>query len=131
VVRLVDAGMATVMAEYVCFAIARITRGLATLRRAARRTRLVCRSSAWPAVTVGVLGLGAIGAHIAESIARFDYPVLGWSRTAKALPSVQSFVGEQALPEFLRASEILVDVLPLTAATRGLPTVNGCPVAGG
>jgi len=57
---------------------------------------------------------------IAASIARFGYPVLGWSRTAKSLASVQSFAGERALPEFLRASEILVDVLPLTAATRGL-----------
>ncbi len=120
VVRLVDAGMATVMAEYVCFAIARITRGLHRFGGPhAERDWFVDRPRGRrPAV--GVLGLGAIGAQIAASIAGFGYPVLGWSRTAKSLASVQSFAGERALPEFLRASEILVDVLPLTAATRGL-----------
>ena len=118
--RLVDAGMAPKMAEYVCFFIARITRGLDRFTGPqAVRDWNVDRPRGRPP-TVGVLGLGAIGAQIARAAASFGYPARGWSRTDKHIDGVQCFAGDAQLPDFLAQTNILVNVLPLTAETRDL-----------
>ena len=118
--RLVDAGMAPKMAEYVCFYIARITRGLDRFCGPhALRDWNAERPRGRPP-TVGVLGLGAIGAHIAQAARLFGYPVRGWSRTAKQLEGVACFVGDAQLAKFLSGTQILVDALPLTEETRDL-----------
>ena len=120
VLRLVDAGMAPKMAEYVCFFVARITRGLDRFGGPqAVRDWNVDRPRGTPP-TVGVLGLGAIGAQIAQAVRLFGYPVRGWSRTAKTMAGVESFVGAGALDAFLSGTQILVDALPLTDETRDL-----------
>ena len=82
IVRLVDAGMAARMAEYVCFAIARATRGLERFGFGGLRDWNASRPRGKPP-TVGVLGAGAIGSKIAEAAAMFDYPVRVWSRTSR------------------------------------------------
>jgi glyoxylate/hydroxypyruvate reductase len=120
VLRLLDAGMAPKMAEYVCFYVARITRGLE--RFGGLQPALgwnVDRPRGAPP-TVGVLGLGAIGARIAQALQMFGYPVRGWSRTARSLPGIDCFAGPDALDAFLAGTRILVDVLPLTSETRDL-----------
>lgn len=118
--RLVDAGMAPKMAEYVCFYIARITRGLDRFGGPhALRDWNAERPRGRPP-TVGVLGLGAIGAHIAQAARLFGYPVRGWSRTPKPLEGVECFAGDGQLAEFLSGTQILVDALPLTEETRDL-----------
>jgi glyoxylate/hydroxypyruvate reductase A len=72
------------------------------------------------AVTVGVMGLGAIGAEIAAALKRIGFRVAGWSRTPKDLPGVETFDGAEGLDDFLARTEILVCILPYTPATRGL-----------
>jgi len=120
ILRLVDAGMAPKMAEYVCFFIARITRGLDRFGGPdAVRDWNVDRPRGRPP-TVGVLGLGAIGVQIAEAARMFGYPVRGWSRTPKTIAGVESFIGAGALDAFLSGTQILVDALPLTDGTRDL-----------
>jgi glyoxylate/hydroxypyruvate reductase A len=120
ILRLVDAGMAPKMAEYVCFYIARITRGLDRFGGPhATRDWNADRPRGTP-TAVGVLGLGAIGVQIARAAAMFDYPVRGWSRTPKALAGLASFAGEAQLGEFLAGTQILVNALPLTDQTRDL-----------
>jgi glyoxylate/hydroxypyruvate reductase A len=120
ILRLVDAGMAPKMAEYVCFYIARITRGLHRFGGPdALRDWNVDRPRGKPP-TVGVLGLGAIGAQIAQAAALFGYRVRGWSRTPKSIEGVENFAGSARLAEFLAGTNILVDVLPLTGETRDL-----------
>ena len=120
ILRLVDAGMAPKMAEYVCFYIARITRGLDRFGGPnALRDWNADRPRGRPP-TVGVLGLGAIGAHIAQAARLFGYPVRGWSRRAKQLDGIDSFAGAARLGEFLAGTKVLVDALPLTEETRNL-----------
>lgn len=120
ILRLVDAGMAPKMAEYVCFYIARITRGLDRfVGPQPVRDWNVDRPRGAPP-TVGVLGLGAIGAQIAQSAVRFGYPVRDWSRTPKSRAGIECFAGLAALPEFLSGTQILVNALPLTEVTRNL-----------
>jgi glyoxylate/hydroxypyruvate reductase A len=120
ILRLVDAGMAPKMAEYVCFYVARITRGLDRFGGPnALRDWNAERPRGRPP-TVGVLGLGAIGAHIAQAAQLFGYPVRGWSRTPKQIDGVETFAGGAKLADFLAGTQILVDALPLTEETRNL-----------
>lgn len=74
-------------------------------------------------VTVGLLGLGALGTESAIRLKQAGFNVVGWSRAAKSLDDVETFDGEAGLEALLRRSEILVCLLPLTERTRGL--LNG------
>jgi len=67
--------------------------------------------------TVGVLGLGALGADAAQALRAHGFRVLGWSRRPKRLPGVESSV---ELADVLERSNVLVCLLPLTAQTRGI-----------
>ena len=67
-----------------------------------------------------MLGLGQVGARVAQTLAGFGYPVAGWSRSPREIPGVESFAGEAALPAFLARTRFLVNVLPLTPDTRGI-----------
>jgi glyoxylate/hydroxypyruvate reductase A len=71
-------------------------------------------------VTIGLLGLGALGAAAARRLTAAGFNVIGWSRAAKVLDSVETFSGDDGLHAVLSKSEILVCLLPLTAETRGL-----------
>ncbi|NSY18496.1 glyoxylate/hydroxypyruvate reductase A [Neorhizobium sp. AL 9.2.2] len=71
-------------------------------------------------VTVGLLGLGALGAASAARLKEAGFNVIGWSRAAKSLEGVETFHGEQGLDQLLSRPEILVCLLPLTGETKGL-----------
>jgi glyoxylate/hydroxypyruvate reductase A len=120
ILRLVDAGMAPKMAEYVCFYVARITRGLDRFGGPNALRDWNADRPRGPPPTVGVLGLGAIGAQIARAAQLFGYPVRGWSRTPKQIDGVETFAGGAKLADFLAGTQILVDALPLTEETRNL-----------
>lgn len=121
VVRLDDAGMSVQMAEYVCHAVIRHFRefdgydaDVALGRWSYRKPRL---RSDFP---VGVMGLGVLGARVSRALAQFDFPVRGWSRSAKVIDGVQCFAGEAGFENFLAATRILVCLLPLTPDTEGI-----------
>jgi glyoxylate/hydroxypyruvate reductase A len=69
---------------------------------------------------VGVLGLGEVGGAAAAALAGLGFAVSGWSRTAKRIAGVASFTGVDGLAAMLAQTDILVCLLPLTAATRGI-----------
>jgi len=71
-------------------------------------------------VAVGVMGLGVIGSHAAQALARLGFRVAGWSRAQKKLPDVEAFHGKSGFDAFLRRTEILVCLLPLTPDTKGV-----------
>ncbi|BAT58182.1 glyoxylate/hydroxypyruvate reductase A [Variibacter gotjawalensis] len=75
-------------------------------------------------VSVGVMGVGEIGADAAEVLARLGFRVAGWSRTAKKLPGIEVFAGMDALPAFLARTEILVVLLPATPETEGILSLD-------
>ena len=121
VVRLDDAGMSVQMAEYVCHALIRhfrefdgyeadVAQGKWSYRKPRSRIDF----------PVGVMGLGVLGGRVAKAVAQFDFPVMGWSRTPKTVDGVRCFAGEAQFDEFLRASKVLVCLLPLTPDTQGV-----------
>jgi glyoxylate/hydroxypyruvate reductase A len=69
-------------------------------------------------VTVGVMGLGVMGRDAIEVLARLGFRLVGWSRTRKTIPGVETFCGPDGLDPFLAGTEILVCLLPHTPATE-------------
>ncbi|WP_454762585.1 2-hydroxyacid dehydrogenase [Cupriavidus campinensis] len=121
IVRLDDAGMAAQMAEYVTAAVLRDFRKLDaydTQQRAGTWKFLKPHRRA--DFTIGVMGIGTLGAYIARTLAGFGFPVRGWSRSAKAVDGVQSFHGADGQAAFLDGLRVLVNVLPLTAETEDI-----------
>jgi len=120
-VRLDDAGMGVQMAEYVCHALIRHYRQFAGYdadkQAGIWKQREVLPRSEMP---VGIMGLGVLGQRVAQAVAQFDFPVNGWSRTAKDVPGVRCFHGADGFHNFLAASRVLVSVLPATPETRDL-----------
>ncbi|WP_421996202.1 2-hydroxyacid dehydrogenase [Reyranella sp.] len=121
IVRIMDDGLVGQMSEYAIFWALRHHRDIdkyAELQRA--RT--------WKALDfvdtihrrVGVLGLGVIGQDTARKFAALGFPTAGWSRTAKDLPGIETFHGQDGLAALLARSDILVNVLPLTRDTKGI-----------
>jgi glyoxylate/hydroxypyruvate reductase A len=121
IVRLDDAGMSVQMAEFVCHAVIRHFRELDGYERDTAEGRWSFRKPRLRAdFPVGIMGLGVLGARVAQAVAQFEFPVLGWSRSSKELPGVRCFAGAQQLDAFLAATRILVCLLPLTPDTENI-----------
>ena len=121
VVRLDDAGMSVQMAEYVCHAVIRHFRELDAYEADMRGGRWGYRKPRLRSeFTVGVMGLGVLGERVARALAHFEFPVLGWSRSPKSVPGVRAFEGAGQFDDFLAASRVRVNLLPLTPETENL-----------
>jgi glyoxylate/hydroxypyruvate reductase len=121
VVRLDDAGMAVQMAEYVCHAVIRHFRELDLYETDAANGVWMERPPRRRAdFAVGVMGLGVLGERVVQALAQFEFPVCGWSRTPKAIDGVTGFHGTSGFDPFLRASRVLVNLLPLTHETESI-----------
>ena len=67
--------------------------------------------------TVGLLGLGALGTDAARKLLALGFKVAGFSRRPKKMEGVEGFV---ELDSFLKKTNVLVCLLPLTGKTRGI-----------
>lgn len=68
---------------------------------------------------VGVLGLGALGSHLARQLVNSGFEVYGFSRTPKQIDGVNSYSGDD-LNNFLAQPEVLVNLLPLNDHTKDI-----------
>ncbi len=121
VVRLDDAGMSVQMAEYVCHAVIRHFRefdGYDADTASGKWSYRKPRSRA--DFAVGVMGLGVLGERVAKALQVFEFPVNGYSRSAKDLPGIRCFSGAQGLSDFLAATRVLVNLMPLTPETENI-----------
>jgi glyoxylate/hydroxypyruvate reductase len=121
IVRMVDHALTTGMSEYVVLHVLRYHRRMPELEALQRRAQWSELESppGWER-RVGILGLGVLGSDAAVKLAGLGFDVAGWSNRAKQIPGVKSFTGDDGLSELLARSEILVCLLPLTAATTGI-----------
>ena len=119
--RMVDPMMTAAMAETALWAVLSLHRGFFTYaaRQQAGQWRPHGQQRA-DEVTVAVLGLGQMGRAAAEALVQRGYRVLGWSSHAASVDGVACFAGEAALQQVLAQAQIVVNLLPLTDATRGL-----------
>jgi glyoxylate/hydroxypyruvate reductase len=121
ITRLSDPKMARMMAGYVLFAVLRHARNIPAFERAQRERRWHYVHPRDPeTINVGVLGLGELGLTAAMECARQGFRVRGWSNSPKAVDDIETSAGLDALQAVLGSSDIVVCMLPQTAATRGL-----------
>ena len=121
VVRLDDAGMSVQMADYVCHSVIRHFREFDAYDDDAAQGKWSYRKPRQRQdFPVGVMGLGVLGERVSRALTQFDFPVMGWSRSAKAIEGVRCFSGEAGFNDFLAASRILVCLLPLTPETENI-----------
>lgn len=121
VLRLLDAGMAEQMVEYALCGVLMRQRHLVDYRlQQARAEWRRHPPLARGALRVGVLGLGEMGGAVARALAALGYAVAGWSRSPKAIDGVAAHHGTDGLDALLARSDVLVNTLPSTPATRGL-----------
>ena len=69
---------------------------------------------------VTILGLGALGAECANALAKVGFNVRGWSLTEKSISNVICHHGFKGLEKSLFGSEIIILLLPSTAATENI-----------
>lgn len=121
VARMLDPALTAGMSEFVVLAVLHHHRAMGEYARQQRER-------VWQALPqvlaarrrIGLLGLGALGQGAAARLLPFGFPVSGWSREPKQVAGVTCRHGEAGLHAVLAESDILVCLLPLTAATAGI-----------
>ncbi|MCU0813797.1 MAG: glyoxylate/hydroxypyruvate reductase A [Burkholderiaceae bacterium] len=123
IVRMVDPAMSAAMAETALWAVLALHRGFfAYARRQRERRWQVHAQKRADEITVTVLGLGQMGLAAARRLDSVGYRVAGWTLQPRppADDGIVRHAGADALPALLAASDVVVNLLPLTPATRGL-----------
>lgn len=70
--------------------------------------------------TLGLLGVGSIGAALAKTAKQFGMRVKGYTRASQSSPDVDEYFHGDQLTAFARDLDYLVSVMPNTAKTRRL-----------
>jgi glyoxylate/hydroxypyruvate reductase A len=121
VVRLEDAGMAELMADYCLHEL---------LRLAGRFDEYAAHQAAarWvehapiprDEMPVGVLGVGVLGMHVARRLASAGFTVRGYARTPRSIDGVDVLHGADGWHAFLAATRVLILLAPRTPETEDL-----------
>ncbi|MCY1517582.1 Glyoxylate/hydroxypyruvate reductase A [compost metagenome] len=70
--------------------------------------------------TIGVMGMGSLGSAVLQRLAAYGFRLRGWNRSPRLVDGVESFAGPDQLQPFLAGCDILICLLPLTPATKGI-----------
>jgi glyoxylate/hydroxypyruvate reductase A len=121
IVRMVEPGIINGMVEYVSLAVLALHRDFFDYV-AAKAARVWDPLEVPPASarTIGVMGMGALGRAVLERLATYGFRLRGWNRSLRAMDGVESFAGADQLQPFLEGCDVLICLLPLTPATKGI-----------
>jgi glyoxylate/hydroxypyruvate reductase A len=123
IARMVDPVMSAAMAETALWATLALHRGFFDNARAQRQTVWRQQPQRRAAdVPVLLLGLGAMGCAVAERLTPLGYPLRAWALQAQAPApaAIERHTGPATLSALLARSRVVLNLLPLTPATRGL-----------
>ena len=119
--RMVDPSMNATMAQTALWAVLGLHRRFfhyAAQQRAAQWQQHALRRAS--EIHVAVLGLGQMGRTAAQALLHQGYRVSGWSANPAVVEGVATSNGDSALKAVLAEAHIVVNLLPLTPATRGV-----------
>ncbi len=118
--RMVDHGLTRGMVEWVTGHVLRHHLGM--------DAHILGQNGVWAPVApplarerrVTILGLGTLGNACGQALAGLEFPVTGWSRSAKSVEGITCLHGDDGLQQALARADILVLLLPDTPATRNV-----------
>ncbi len=118
VARIVAADLKQQMAQYVTAVVTRFHRRFPEFecQQKNRQWRVLPVS---PSPVVGFAGFGQLAAYCADALRLLGYQIASWTRVSDT-NAEWSYKGDAQWPQFLRASDFVVNLLPLTDATCGL-----------
>ncbi len=119
--RMVDPSLTKTMSDFVLMAVLHRFREVDRYARdqhAGRWQFAIPRDTADCAV--GIMGLGELGLDAARTLRSRGFDVRAWARSPRAFSDIRVFQDAEGLEPFLSELEILVCMLPLTSATRGI-----------
>lgn len=122
IVRLEEAGMGKQMLEIALYGILHHARDMIRLNQAQRQQQWLAESTPKTlpfSSKIGVMGLGQLGGFVATALAQLGYSVSGYSRRLKQWDNVTCY-DESGFSQFLADSEVLINLLPLTAETTDI-----------
>lgn len=118
--RMVDPAMNEAMVQTALWALLGLHRGFFEVQaqqpQALWRQPEQLRAQEWQVL---VLGLGELGGRVARTLSSLGYTVSGWSTRPAQQDGVNCLHGDAALAEALAAADTVINLLPLTEATRG------------
>ena len=119
--RVVDDDLTNRMSEWVVMHALMHLRNQAdyTLLQRQKLWREIMPSPAARELRVGVMGLGVLGIDAVQKLKLIGFDVAGWSRAAKQIEGVATY-DAAGLDAFLARTDLLVALMPLTPATRGI-----------
>ncbi|MDX1671964.1 MAG: glyoxylate/hydroxypyruvate reductase A [Balneolaceae bacterium] len=121
VCRVVTPSLIRQMKEYVLHAVLSYQRNFTVYARQKQMNRWsVHENRPHDSLKIGVMGLGEFGRPVAECLSDNGYQVAGWSRSVKSLEGISHFAGENDFDEFLKSTNLLICMLPLTKETAGI-----------
>ncbi len=121
VIRTTGSDLTLRMREYVCLHVLRMHRR--SMEIEARQQQQLWQPGITPTAAerrIGIMGLGKLGSDAAVSLAALGFSVAGWANSRHRISNVDTYAGVAEKKRFLRATEILVCMLPLTESTRGI-----------
>lgn len=125
VARVHDPEQAAIMAGFAAWHVVWHHRGMGNYLEAQRASvwdRQTIKTLRPPSqVTVGLLGYGLMGRSIATTVASMGFPVLAASRSGgDSVDGITWVQGDDAVHRVAAKSDILINILPLTPATRDI-----------
>jgi glyoxylate/hydroxypyruvate reductase A len=121
VARLVDRMLTSQMGEWVLLNVLRFHRQDLEYRALQRDRRwLELPAPITAERRIGILGLGELGTHAAGLLRGLGFPVMGWTRRPRQVEGIETFHGDEGVAAMAARSDILICLLPLTPATRGI-----------
>jgi len=121
ITRVIDLALAADMSEYVVGAIFGYLKNMDLYRQYQHQSSWDPKSyTRISDHTVGIMGAGTLGMTLAKSLISMGFKVVGWSRHPKEGKGLKIYNGASGKTNFLNQTTILVCLLPLTDATKGI-----------
>lgn len=119
--RIVDENLSNDMFEFLLAAILNHIKNLAVYQSQKEHQNWQPQTyKTFKDITVSILGVGNIGAFVAEKLAALGFKIKGWALNEKEIAGVSTFAGDKKLAQFLNGTDILINILPVTPQTENI-----------